>query len=170
MPEDPTKFHLKIDPKHFKVRPINPEGDINFLLSSWLKSYRRSEFAQRVSDKFYYPHHEGMLRAILTDASNNVTVLCDSEDDTNILGYIVYSLSAPIIYYTYVKHDYRKLGLGRYMYEAFRKGYGPDVSVICSHKPKKWSRYAQYLNLEYNPYITSAKQLPAPKETKDETN
>lgn len=145
----------------FKARPLNPEKDLNFILSTWLQSYRNSEFAHSIEKEVYYKQHQMIIAQVLKHPTNSVTIICDKEDEDQILGYICYSTDAPIIYFAYVKHPFRKLGLGRYMFEGVKTHIRDmtekdDPVITCTHKCRRWRRVAKKLNLTYNPYVIGA--------------
>ena len=151
---------LKINPKELLVRPVDPKKDLNLILSTWLKSYRNSEFAVAVPNNIYFPFHQGLITQILLHENNNVTILCSPEDPDQIIGYIVYNVKEPIIYYVYIKYPFRRLGLGCYIFEGIKKHYDDNLNlgkyaIHCTHKPRNWRKIARPNNLIYNPYVVS---------------
>jgi len=160
------KFKVKIDiDKDVMVRQVNPKEDLLFIFNSWLKSYRNSDFAMHIPTNDYYTNHHHLIKTIITQPNNNITILCDPEDPNHILGYSVYNSVEPILYYIYVKHSFRNLGLGRYLLESVRKNFG-EVTLQCTHKNKNW-RKVKKLELSYNPYLI--KELSY-AESKTDTN
>ena len=147
------KFKLKLDiDKEVTARPLNPEGDLHFIYNSWLTSYKTSDFARAIMNEVYYTHHHNLITSILTQVNNSVTVLCDPEDHSSILAYIVYNTKDPIVFYTYVKFNFRGMGLGRYLLEGVRKNFD-KTEIQCTHKLNKWGKIAKPLELIYNPYL-----------------
>jgi hypothetical protein len=152
----PDKFQLKVNEDDFLIRPIDPKKDLNFILSSWLKSYRNSDFATCISNDTYYAFHQGLISQILTHPTNTLTIIASVEDPDQILGYASYSITKPIIHYIYMKQPFRRLGLGRYLFEGVRnhfKTLEENPVTICTHKCKRWARTSKALNLTYNPYM-----------------
>ena len=144
-----------------KTRPLNPETDLNFILSTWLKSYRQSHFAVHIPNDIYYSQHQGIIKQILVNPNNTVTILCSIEDPDQILGYIVYSLKDPIIFYTYIKHSFRKMNLAQVLFKGVTDYFNREnpekvKPVICTHKCRRWSQAAKKFNLIYNPYTTGS--------------
>lgn len=137
------------------IRPMR-EGDVNFVISTWLKSYYEAlkwyaSGSIRVpypKDDVFFKGHQLKIKKHLEDiqsAVNNGTKcsICVAPDEDNqIIGWIVYDKDA--IHYCYVKHVFRKMGVGR----ALVKLAGNTKSY--SHHTK----YSRYLNssLEFNPY------------------
>lgn len=145
-------FNVQVDlDRDLRPRPGKVE-DANFIINSWLKSYRDSEFAVAIPNEIYYPHHENMIKHILLQDTNSVTVLCDPDDEDHIIAYAVYNTKFPAMFYLYVKHAFRNLGIGRYLFESIRKEYGHNVKMHCTHKMRSWKKFKS-LGLVFNPYL-----------------
>lgn len=146
---------LKVKASELLARPINTEKDINFLLSTWLQSYRSSDFANAIANDDYFPNHQILIMSILGHENNAVTVVCDPEEQDQIIGYIVFNTKAPIVYYCYVKHAFRKLGIAAWMFNSVREGQGtsPGGMTTCTHKCRRWPAMSKKFNLAYNPYL-----------------
>jgi hypothetical protein len=161
-------FKMKIDPSQLAVRAFDVDKDLNFVLSTWLKSYRNSDFAISIPNDIYFQFHQGLISQILLHPQNSLTILCSPEDPDQILGYIAYNTEQPIIYYAYIKYPFRRLGLGRYLFEGIKKHFNKQMEgqgkyvIYCTHKSRKWRDIARPLNLVYNPYIT--RELVPPEE------
>lgn len=102
------------------------DGDIDFLLSSWLKSYRNrgvkgfqvGKQALPMKDSVYYlGHHDLAERAIKEGV---VIVACPSDDTNVIYGYIIGEIvdGADVIHYIFVKQDFRGFGIGGKLFNA----------------------------------------------------
>jgi predicted GNAT family acetyltransferase len=134
------------------------EQDLNFVLSSWLQSYKTSEFAAAIPHQLYYRHHQELIKQILLHENNHVTILCPIDDPEQILGFIAYNTKQPIIYYVYMKQVFRKLGLASYLVSNVLQHLRPEPSstAMVTHKPKRWSTVARKWNLVYCPYVSGA--------------
>lgn len=99
----------------FILRSAQPE-DANFILNSWLMSYRHSPFAKGVlKDVYFKKHHEFVRNAIGRSA---VFCAVSKEDSSQIYGWVC--IEPPTgheltraLHYVYVKHPYRGFGIGR---------------------------------------------------------
>jgi GNAT superfamily N-acetyltransferase len=101
-------------------RESKPE-DRAFIYSSWLRSYRDSEFARSLSTDIYFHGHRQVLERILDRATT--IVACDPEDPDHIYGWLCHEMGyPPILHYVYVKHPYRGMGLGKQLFAAFDQG------------------------------------------------
>lgn len=151
-------YSLKVDPSEFKARPVREE-DLNFIWSSWLKSYRNSNFALTIPNEVYFAFHQALINQIMLNPKNAVTVLCDPDKEDDIIGYIAYCVTRPVIFYIYIKQPFRKLGLGQFLFRGVRQHYlkeaqDKDLEVTCTHQLRRWPKLAKTFNLVYNPYIT----------------
>ncbi len=94
---------------HFRL----PEpADKNFILSSWLKSYRPS--CPVVSDETFFREQKSLILRLLEDT--NVLLACDPVDPGVIWGYLVASSDGQgfgVAHYVYVKHSLRRFGIAR---------------------------------------------------------
>ena len=122
----------------FHMRPPM-QGDIQFILSSWLKSFRNSEFANYIPNKLYYEFHGSLVKNII--ARSLVSILCDVEDPEHVYGYVVYELLGDvfILHYIYIKYNFRNLGLCRTALKAVYPQFG-NVESFITHPDKVLSR------------------------------
>jgi len=91
-------------------RPPTPD-DLTFIMSSWLKSYRNSDFANFLSNDVYYKSHAIVIQEILD--RSNVAMIVDPQDPNHLYGYIVFEnfKGSFVLHYIYIKYAYRNLGL-----------------------------------------------------------
>ena len=132
-----------------KIRPMR-EGDVNFILSTWLKSYyeelRRNGskgVAYPKDDVFFQGHQEKIKETI----KNGECFVCVAPDDENqIIGWI--AMSATAVHYCYVKQVFRQMGVAKQLMLLTQARITPIFSY--SH----YTRYSKYLNkgLQYDPY------------------
>lgn len=94
------------------------QADVAFIFNSWLKSNRGSALVQGVSNPVYFAQHHLLIEGLVKTCQ--VKVACNADDTSQIYGYIVSERvdNAPVVHYCYVKEPYRKLGLGRALFEA----------------------------------------------------
>jgi GNAT superfamily N-acetyltransferase len=84
------------------------EKDGNFIFSSWLKSWRPYT---TLHNGYFTEQHDLIEKLII----NNYAIVARVADDpTSILGYVVWGKSAGnhVVHYVYVKHIYRRMGIG----------------------------------------------------------
>lgn len=103
------------------VRDAEPE-DLNFIKSSWFKSYRSSKSAGVIPNDLYY---EYMNRVFENLVGRGATIRVATAAD-RILGWICSEFTTdmkPVVHYIYVKDPYFKFGVG----ELLRDEAFPDL-------------------------------------------
>lgn len=127
-----------------KIRPMR-EGDVNFILSTWLKSYyeelRRNGHKGVVypKDDIFFQGHQGRIKQHLP--SMTVMVCTPPDDENQIIGWLAGDQSA--LHYVYVKQVFREMGVAKALMNS------------CSFKSySHHTRFSKYLNrgLQYDPY------------------
>lgn len=95
------------------IRIMEP-GDKNFILSTWLRSYKHSSsFAKRITNSIYYFFHHNIVTNILERPDTKVTVACNPQDPNVIYAYLVQGgfEDQVVVHYIYVKAPFRGLGI-----------------------------------------------------------
>lgn len=125
--------------------------DINFIFSSWLKSFRTSNFAKNVSNTIYFDQHHKVIESLLQNSK--VIIACNRDDKKQIFGYIVATRIDGIftVHYAYVKHTYRRLGIGKLLLSAFNHDIR-DLSCY-THDTHMGNKLAAKFNFVYHPYL-----------------
>ena len=101
----------------YAVRPAT-DNDKNFILNSWLKSFKGSDFAKGLRNGVYFNNHHALLQALWGRCE--VQVVVNPEDSESIIGYVVSEVRTDladdavfILHFAYVKHIYRKMGIAK---------------------------------------------------------
>lgn len=124
------------------------EGDINFILSTWLKSYWESlkryatggQFVPIPRAEVFYKEHQEKIKHLLKDAT---VVVCNPPDDENqIIGYLVYK--GDCLHFCYVKNVFRRIGIANKL-----MALAPGLKTYSHH-----TTYARHITggMTYNPY------------------
>ena len=135
----------------FRLRPIALE-DESFIYSSWLKSYRNSDFGSLMNNDVYFKYTQLIIARILSRAT--ITIACDEKDSQTILGYIVSEPSGAnqVVQYVYVKEIYRNLGLAKHLLDHVTEGksytYTHHTRAVSTLLSKK-----KLPNATFNPYL-----------------
>ena len=146
------------------------EQDVNFIFSSWLKSYRDSSFAKSITNTVYFHEHHKLIEELLKTCK--VLVACDNNNIGDIFGYTVTEEIEGqfVTHFSYVKHTYRNLGIAK----ALFKEAGADFTKLSlyTHSTKNSDRFAEKYNLVHSPYIAFMKQYRVKEhvEAKDESD
>lgn len=108
--------------EHVKIIPAE-ENHISFVFSSWLKSYKESDFAKIVSNHIFYKEHHALIDSLLKKGQCFVAV--NKTDEDQIYGWICANIvnKPHLLHYVYVKHPYRGLGLSKIMLAILEKPY-----------------------------------------------
>lgn len=120
------------------LRPAN-ESDKNFLLSTWLKSYYVHGNAYRKPNQtIYYKEHQEFIKRKLESCI--VTIATTTEDETQIIGYIVNDPECT--HYLYVKNLFRGFGIAKKLMEGNKRptyshhtSYSDQVNKGMSYDP-----------------------------------
>ena len=136
------------------TRPMKEE-DRSFVFSTWLKSYRQSEWARSMSNDTFFSYHKHIVEEILNKPGTAVNVLCgiDGDEDT-LYGYVVAEKVADkyLVHFMYCKYSFRKMGLMSKLIQDL--GYFSTERVnFITHLPRNYKTFQKKYNLEYNPYI-----------------
>lgn len=113
------------------LRPFEP-ADFNFIISSWLRSYRNSPFAKGLSNEKYYNQQPAVCMQLMN--ASTVLIACSPDEPKHILGYIV-AQRAPNgaegvwVHYCYVKELYRRMGVAT----ELRDGLGMPGPTSVTH-------------------------------------
>lgn len=134
------------------MRGYHSPTDFNFIVSSWLKSYRNSAPAQDISNPVYYTFQAELIESILRDPANICLILSASNDPDQIMGYVIFNTTLPIVHYLYVKQVFRGRGIGALLLKAASNQH-PGKTLQCTHVAKKWKIKARAFNLTHNPFL-----------------
>ena len=133
-----------------RLRPATPE-DVNFIFSSWLKSYRNSLAASKIENPINFAEEHKLIEKLLK--TSKVVVACNNSDSNQLYGYIVTSEVAGIycVHMLYVKHTFRRLGIGRILLNSTPRE--PEAAGIYTHYTRVGEELAPKFNLTYHPYV-----------------
>jgi hypothetical protein len=97
---------------NFKTRDLNPDTDTNFILKSWLTTFKNTGPAViRMLDSEYFQDYQVIIKHFMSHSKT--TIVCDPDDEAVIWAYMVESPHA--IHYIYVKETFRQLGIGKFL-------------------------------------------------------
>lgn len=131
-----------------KIR-LAKESDINFVLSTWLRSYYDAlrHYSQRAkagfvpSNDIFFKEHQEKIKNRLK--SSQVLICTAPDEDDQIIGYLVFEDDC--LHFCYVKNVFRKMGVAK----ELKKKAGTLKNY--SHH----TTYSRYLakGLVFNPYL-----------------
>lgn len=127
------------------LRPAT-QADLNFILSSWVKSYR--EHAGDMPGPIYYEGQRNLVTTLLQRCG--ATIACDPDDPSAIFGYVVSEKRGPVVvvHYVYVKHTLRRLGIARQLLaEVGARG------CHYTHQTKIGRVIGKKMEAKFNPHL-----------------
>ncbi len=139
------------------VRDAIPD-DLNFFISTWLRSYKHSSFfTKRIRNPVYFKYHHDLVTGLLS--RSRVTVAHAPGDPGLILSWLCWEQhpeAGPVIHYAYTRKSWRGLGLARKLFAAS----GLPENFSYTHATLDWWTHGGAKGLEeffphsqYNPYI-----------------
>lgn len=130
-------------------------SDINFLTSSWLRSYRNAPAVSGVPNSTYYYYHHKVLEELLTRCT--VMVACFPDRPDQILGYVCAEKfdAGLVIHYLYVKKTFRNFGIARKLVDHLVEAEKPP-KILYTHKTRDMFPIERKLRdngWEFHPYL-----------------
>lgn len=127
--------------------------DEAFVFATWLRGYRRSEFARRMDSKTFYDFHHQAIARIWGRPGARVWIAHPAGDEDTILGFscLEATTRGPVLHYVFVKQAFERLGIGRAL---VAKEFDVSAPLDFTH----WTRDAEPLARKfpaatYNPYL-----------------
>ena len=138
------------------LRPAASE-DVSFIFSSWLKSFRNSFFAKPIDNTVYFSEQHKLIEKLVKQAP--VIMACNPDDISQIYGFICAQRIEGVfcLHYLYVKHSFRKLGIGRALVNSFE--HDSSSAGVYTHHTACGEILKHKFNLVYHPYILSTGYL-----------
>ena len=133
------------------IRDLHPARDLNFLQSSWLRSFRESRYIGPISPRAYWPAYQETICEVLERSL--AKVMTTAEDPSDILGYVVYEQGAlPIVHYIYVKHTVRRSGIATALLAAALPG---ATGFSYTFRTSKSQVFSKRYYMTWNPQLIS---------------
>lgn len=136
-----------------KIKIRDPrEDDINWILSSWIKSWTNSltgkcscGMQHKINLEWATAAQHLMCQNLLK--KSRVLVACNPDNIDQMLAYIVYQPDTRILHWLYTKHPFRQVGLaGALMRAAFSV-----IGMDCDHiKVTHWTHAASLNSRKWN--------------------
>jgi len=130
------------------------DSDTNFVFSTWLKSYRQSDWAKNMSNDVFFHHHKQIIQQILDSDHTELTMIVNIEDENQIFGYVCAEVgnSKALIHFCYMKYNFRSMGIMRQTIEELNL-LGNDGVNFITHLPRNYKQLKVKFNLEFDPYL-----------------
>jgi GNAT superfamily N-acetyltransferase len=118
-----------------KLREME-EKDKNFLMSSWLRSFKGSYYAGPIQNDMYWKVYQNVLERILRRKDVIVSIACNPKNPGQIFGYLVLEETErmPTVHWIYVKQAFRGFGIAKTLLEQL--GVAKDTEFYYTFKVK----------------------------------
>jgi len=122
------------------------DGDRNYVLSSWLRSYAEAPEFRSVARPVFFAIYEPVVKRMLERST--VAIAHDPElPDDSVLGFLVVE-GESLVHYVHTKRRFRRMGIARWMTKdiasmaaTFTHSPTPIAARLCgptwTHDPKR---------------------------------
>lgn len=129
------------------------KGDLSFVYSSWLRSYRASREGQQIThDQRYYAMQHCLVEHLI--GRGTVLVARPGDWDEGIVGWVCGepTTEARIVHYVYVKKPYRKHGLARALTDRLSEQFGDRHEyTIFTHRAEPFTSAVKRWGWHFDP-------------------
>jgi len=123
--------------------------DFNFVLSSWMKSYRDTK--RTIKNPAYFAGHQRLIAAL--GERRSMIIGCDADAPEWIVGFACGQMlddGRILVDYVYVKQPYRERGIAKALVAAL--GWSPGMGVVASHWNRICNSLSQRFLIEHDEY------------------
>lgn len=129
------------------------EGDVPFIFSSWLQSYRDSEEVRNIGNDAYFGGHHKVIAELAQRPEAKCFVACASDFPAQIFGWAYGESGAEtVLHYVYVKQQYRRMGIARGLLQKIHQQR--DGGILCTHRTHIFDLMKKKYSLRLDPYRT----------------
>jgi predicted GNAT family acetyltransferase len=136
-----------------KIRLMRDE-DRPFIFKSMLNTLMARGYGfEKIERQVFFENYVKVVEKILNRASSLVAV--SSMDDDLIYGFMLYHFSEktkPCIHFQYVKDTFRKMGIGKKMFDIFLSEGAAGKPIEASHMTELFSKCYEGKGITYNPF------------------
>lgn len=126
--------------------------DLAFIMATWLNGQRIQGDNRYLNNYAYFRWQKHRIAATLTRSL--VTVICNPNDESQILGFLVYRQVDElfIIHYAHMKKPYRRLGIMSALIRKLFPKAGRD-EIAITHINGTVAEFKRRHRLKFNPFI-----------------
>lgn len=120
-------------------RDYSPK-DKNFILVTWLRGlWEDNDFFHSIRKRTFYDHYEPVLKRLLENETTRIHICCLKDGEDVILGYAALSPMDQMLHWVYVKHLWRRIGIGRDLLAPFKIKFITHTSKLTDEfRPKRF--------------------------------
>lgn len=137
----------KLDEVPFAVRNAE-EGDVAYVISAWTRGQRAVGDNRDMEAETYFRQMRDLIASRLSFGECKLAV--NIEDPWQIFGFVCYDEHPVVIHYVYVKHTFRRLGIGRRLLELATNGKRP---VTVTTKGMLYDDVKARYGLQYSRFL-----------------
>lgn len=120
------------------------ENDLNFIITTWSKSYYQ-HLTEKPPKSIYFKNHTEHIKKIINKSKCIIAVAHD--DDSHIVGYCVYSEDGEkCLHYTYIKALFRGMGFSKLLLAPLGQMF------LISHYTGDLKNLKHKYKMVFNPY------------------
>ena len=130
------------------------EGDINYMLSSFLNSYLCFGYNNLIPTQHYNKFYSALLNDLIDSDKTTVSIAVNPNNPAEIFSWcIIESGDVPIIHYTYTKLAYRQLGISKSLMQT--AGINFDEAFFYTFSTPSWDKVRRCYKKSavYNPLL-----------------
>ena len=138
------------------IRPAN-RTDIPFIMSSYIRGLGAQDPWGQLDPNWHAAASHTLAERMMRQS---VLVACDPEDPDQCYGWICFDATRRVLYWIYVKRQFRMAGLGTALMESAFTSVGPESDAIrITHKTDSIGWHTERWNLVYDSHslVTIAK-------------
>lgn len=150
MPQNKELRDLAIREK-VRIRK-STDADFNFIISSWLKTYKYSgPHVRKMLDRIYYEAYEPIVKDLIK--RSDIYVACLREDPDVIVGYLALERSQDkdVIHFCLIKDLWQKMGVATYLAHAAQ----PKEITYFTHWTNPIESIVNKIPYLYQPFLIS---------------
>lgn len=139
-------------------------GDVPFIAKGWCSEMRSAPSSRFVPKDVYWPMQQALIHSLL--AVSRVAIAHEPEDDNHVYGAIVFR-PPNVVHWIQVKGCFKRLGLGRALFEAAIGSTRPVWLTQASPRYCRMSRKLDDNGIHYCPYLLMGGTTPPVQESKE---
>lgn len=133
-----------------------------FVYATWLRQFKESYFARSIKPKIFFPYQSLLIERIFQKETSLLIKAHLQEDEDQFFGYSIVdinpSLSTFVHHFTFVKMEFRKMGIGsslmKFALDMCPDGYVKYYSHNNANSKNSWVNdwIEDKWGCAYNPY------------------
>ena len=128
-------------------------NDVNFILNSFLKSFKKSNLAKDVNNQTYYNFLQAKIKQKFK--THQILVACSYDDPNQIFGYVIFcelENKAIAIDYIYVKEIFREMKIANALIDKLNTENKIVYNTVLAESSRS-KHIAKKLKSIYNPFL-----------------